>query len=87
MASCRGAARRVRGAQDSSTTAAARPTRPAASLLPFLFRRTTRKNIATVGTMAETLTFRGSLKGHQGWVTAIATPIDPNSDIILSASR
>lgn len=37
--------------------------------------------------MAETLTFRGSLKGHQGWVTAIATPIDPNSDIILSASR
>jgi guanine nucleotide-binding protein subunit beta-2-like 1 protein len=37
--------------------------------------------------MAETLSFRGSLKGHAGWVTAIATPLDPNSDIVLSASR
>jgi len=37
--------------------------------------------------MAETLNFRGSLKGHQGWVTAIATPLDPASDIVLSASR
>jgi guanine nucleotide-binding protein subunit beta-2-like 1 protein len=37
--------------------------------------------------MSETLSFRGSLKGHQGWVTAIATPLDPNSDIVLSASR
>eukprot|EP00457_Paulinella_chromatophora_P006141 gb/GEZN01006159.1/.p1 GENE.gb/GEZN01006159.1/~~gb/GEZN01006159.1/.p1 ORF type:complete len:343 (-),score=55.25 gb/GEZN01006159.1/:331-1359(-) len=40
------------------------------------------------------LTYKGELKGHGGWVTAIATPIlhdpsgmDPASDMILSASR
>ncbi len=38
--------------------------------------------------MAETLTLRGTLKGHEGWVTAIASPMNqPNSDILLSASR
>jgi guanine nucleotide-binding protein subunit beta-2-like 1 protein len=37
--------------------------------------------------MSETLSHRGSLKAHAGWVTAIATPLDPNSDTILSASR
>jgi len=38
--------------------------------------------------MAETLTLRGTLEGHEGWVTAIATPMSqPNSDILLSASR
>ncbi|KAI8469733.1 MAG: WD40-repeat-containing domain protein [Monoraphidium minutum] len=37
--------------------------------------------------MAETLTHRASLKGHRGWVTAIATPLDPNADVILSSSR
>merc|ERR1712048_206502 len=38
--------------------------------------------------MAETLTLRGTLEGHEGWVTAIATPLSqPNSDILLSASR
>jgi guanine nucleotide-binding protein subunit beta-2-like 1 protein len=37
--------------------------------------------------MAETLALRGTLKGHSGWVTAIATPLDPNSDVILSSSR
>merc|ERR1712216_1077358 len=38
--------------------------------------------------MAETLTLRGTLEGHEGWVTAIATPLgQPNSDILLSASR
>lgn len=26
-------------------------------------------------------------RGHKGWVTAIATPLDPSSDTILSASR
>merc|ERR1712126_86808 len=37
-------------------------------------------------TMAEQLTLRGTLKGHNGWVTQIATtPQDPNQ--ILSASR
>ena len=31
---------------------------------------------------------RGTLEGHEGWVTAIATPMSqPNSDILLSASR
>jgi len=36
--------------------------------------------------MAEQLTLRGTLKGHNGWVTQIATtPQDPNQ--ILSASR
>ena len=34
----------------------------------------------------EQLTLRGTLKGHNGWVTQIATtPQDPNQ--ILSASR
>lgn len=36
--------------------------------------------------MAETLTLRGQLKGHSGWVTSIATPLD-NSDMLLSSSR
>merc|ERR1712200_392219 len=36
--------------------------------------------------MAEQMTLRGTLKGHNGWVTQIATtPQDPNQ--ILSASR
>jgi len=36
--------------------------------------------------MAETLTLRGTLEGHNGWVTQIATnPKYP--DMILSASR
>ncbi len=37
--------------------------------------------------MAEQLVLRGTLEGHAGWVTSIATPIDPNSDTVLSASR
>lgn len=37
--------------------------------------------------MAETLYHRGTLEGHTGWVTSIATPLDPNSDTILSSSR
>jgi guanine nucleotide-binding protein subunit beta-2-like 1 protein len=37
--------------------------------------------------MAETLTLRGELTAHKGWVTAIAPPIDPNSDVLLSSSR
>jgi guanine nucleotide-binding protein subunit beta-2-like 1 protein len=37
--------------------------------------------------MSETLSLRGTLEGHAGWVTSIATPIDPNSDMIVSASR
>lgn len=36
--------------------------------------------------MAETLSLRGTLKGHENWVTSIATPLD-NSDIIISSSR
>ena len=36
--------------------------------------------------MAEALVFRGTLKGHSGWVTAIATSAEtPNT--ILSSSR
>lgn len=36
--------------------------------------------------MSETLTLRGTLKGHEGWVTSLATtPEDPN--ILLSSSR
>ena len=34
----------------------------------------------------ETLTLRGTLKGHNGWVTAIATPLD-NSGVLVTASR
>lgn len=37
--------------------------------------------------MAETLALRGILEGHTDWVTSIATPLDPNSDTILSGSR
>ena len=37
--------------------------------------------------MAETLILRGELKGHEGWVTSIATPLEPSSNQILSASR
>ena len=37
--------------------------------------------------MAESLSLRGVLEGHAGWVTSITTPLDPNSDIILSSSR
>ena len=36
--------------------------------------------------MAETLNLRGTLKGHEGWVTSLATPMD-NSDMLLSSSR
>jgi hypothetical protein len=37
--------------------------------------------------MAEQLSLRGTLEGHSGWVTSIATPLDVNSDIVLSSSR
>ena len=37
--------------------------------------------------MGETLTLRGTLAGHKGWVTAIAPPLDPTSDVLLSSSR
>ena len=37
--------------------------------------------------MAETLVLRGTLEGHEGWVTSIATPQNLNSDVIISASR
>jgi guanine nucleotide-binding protein subunit beta-2-like 1 protein len=37
--------------------------------------------------MSESLTLRATLKGHAGWVTAIATPLDPASDVLLTASR
>ena len=33
------------------------------------------------------LTYCGSLKGHKGWVTSIATPSDPTKNYIVSASR
>merc|ERR1712216_497334 len=36
--------------------------------------------------MATQMQLRGVLKGHENWVTSIATPID-NSDILLSSSR
>jgi len=36
--------------------------------------------------MADPITFRGILKGHNGWVTAVATTPE-NTDMILSASR
>eukprot|EP00884_Botryococcus_braunii_P010581 jgi/Botrbrau1/19524/Bobra.0035s0023.1 len=37
--------------------------------------------------MAEQLSLRGTLEGHSGWVTSIATPLDPNADLIISSSR
>lgn len=37
--------------------------------------------------MSETLKYRGCLVGHTGWVTAIATPVDTTSNIVLSSSR
>eukprot|EP00894_Picocystis_sp_ML_P003210 jgi/Pico_ML_1/53727/g4226.t2 len=36
--------------------------------------------------MTDSLSFHGVLKGHSGWVTAVATPVD-NSDMILTSSR
>jgi len=36
--------------------------------------------------MSETLTFRGNLKGHSNWVTAIATSLE-NDQMVISASR
>jgi guanine nucleotide-binding protein subunit beta-2-like 1 protein len=36
--------------------------------------------------MGEQLTLRGTLVGHSGWVTAIATTAE-NPDMILSSSR
>ena len=30
---------------------------------------------------------RGTLKGHEGWVTAITSPLDMSPDVILSSSR
>nr|XP_010926201.1 guanine nucleotide-binding protein subunit beta-like protein A [Elaeis guineensis] len=36
--------------------------------------------------MAETLVFKGTMRGHSDVVTAIATPLD-NSDMIVSSSR
>lgn len=37
--------------------------------------------------MSETLKYRGCLIGHTDWVTAIATPVDTTSNIVLSSSR
>jgi guanine nucleotide-binding protein subunit beta-2-like 1 protein len=36
--------------------------------------------------MSEQLRFLGSLEGHKGWITAIATSQE-NPDLILTASR
>lgn len=36
--------------------------------------------------MGEPLAFKGTLAGHSGWVTAIATSSE-NPDMILTASR
>jgi len=36
--------------------------------------------------MSETLQLKGVLKGHNGWVNAIATSVD-NPDVLISASR
>jgi hypothetical protein len=36
--------------------------------------------------MSESLVYKGSLEGHGGWVTAIATSSE-NPDMILTASR
>eukprot|EP01013_Petalomonas_cantuscygni_P010045 TRINITY_DN2299_c0_g1_i1.p2 TRINITY_DN2299_c0_g1~~TRINITY_DN2299_c0_g1_i1.p2 ORF type:complete len:342 (+),score=73.92 TRINITY_DN2299_c0_g1_i1:36-1028(+) len=37
--------------------------------------------------MAIQINFKGYLRGHRGWVTAIATPQDSDKDIVVSASR
>jgi guanine nucleotide-binding protein subunit beta-2-like 1 protein len=34
----------------------------------------------------DSIVFKGALKGHEGWVTCIATPSD-NSDVLVSGSR
>ena len=36
--------------------------------------------------MAESLSFRGSLQGHRGWVTGIATTFE-QSNMVVSCSR
>ncbi|SRR6266478_6312433 len=45
-----------------------------------------REKHETTITMAESLRFLGSLTGHSGWVTAIATSSE-TPDVILTASR
>lgn len=37
--------------------------------------------------MAEQLNLIGTLEGHEGWVTALATPTTEDSNTLLSASR
>lgn len=61
----------------STTPLPARPTRRAT---PF-------RSNSPPPKMAETLTLRGVLKGHSGWVTSIAPPLDPASDLLLTSSR
>lgn len=52
-----------------------------------LLQRSLEALAGTATNMAESLSLRGTLEGHAGWVTSITTPLDPNSDIILSSSR
>lgn len=37
--------------------------------------------------MTESLTLRGELRGHTGWVTSIATPLEQDSDLLVTSSR
>merc|ERR1719334_1504829 len=55
-------------------------------LAPLNFRRYRRPPDTKTATMSENLSLRGTLEGHNGWVTQIATnPKYP--DMILSSSR
>lgn len=45
-----------------------------------------RRRTHSENNMSESLRFLGSLEGHKGWVTAIATSSE-NPDMILTASR
>merc|ERR1712096_186458 len=42
--------------------------------------------VSSLRAMAESVIFKGVLKGHSGWVTSIATPQEQN-DVLLSSSR
>jgi len=57
------------------------------SVAPSSFPRTRAPSLSsTPKNMSEALRYVGSLEGHKGWVTAIATSSE-NPDLLLTASR
>merc|ERR1712008_350492 len=45
-----------------------------------------RSSLTSIATMTESLSLRGTMKGHSDWVTCISTTLE-QSDVLLSSSR